>query len=165
VRVDQQPHETVERHRRPDLTYRPETQVAGVEIGGDALEPNETICARRHTTRLLTQFWGCPTRADRPNFAGMTILRIQNKVKDFARWRAAFDAYADVRRRMNVRAYRVTRGVEDPQSVFVDLDFDSAQDARAFATFLTDRVWPTPRSQAALAEHYVPVLLEEVAAQ
>lgn len=90
----------------------------------------------------------------------MTTLRIENSVTDFSTWKAAFDAYADVRTRMGVRRWRVTRMIEDPLHVYVDLDFDGAGEAEAFAEFLVEKVWPTPRSQAALTRHHPPVLLE-----
>ncbi len=92
----------------------------------------------------------------------MTTLRIENDVTDFNTWKAAFDAYAAVRTRMGVRRWRVTRMVHDPLRVYVDLDFDSTGEAEAFGEFLVTKVWNTPRSQAALARHHQPVLLELV---
>ncbi|MGH3713007.1 MAG: hypothetical protein ACRDT4_06025 [Micromonosporaceae bacterium] len=92
----------------------------------------------------------------------MTTLRIENSVTDFHLWKAAFDAYAAVRTRMGVRRWRVTRQMEDPLHVYVELDFDTTGEAAAFAEFLVSKVWRTPRSQAALARHHAPVLLMQV---
>jgi len=90
----------------------------------------------------------------------MTTLRIENTVTDFDRWKAAFDAYADVRTRMGAHRWRVTRQLDDQLHVWVDLDFHSTGDAQAFADFLVNKVWTTPRSQTVLAAHHMPVLLE-----
>lgn len=81
---------------------------------------------------------------------------------DFDAWRAAFDAYAAVRSQMGVRQWRIARAADDPLRVSIELDFDSAGEAKGFADFLVEKVWRTPRSQAVLAGHHVPILLERV---
>jgi hypothetical protein len=92
----------------------------------------------------------------------MTTLRIENTVKDYDGWKAAFDSYAAARRRMGVRSYRVTRRSDDEHQVFVELDFADPAGAAHFLAFLTQKVWRTPRSQAVLAAHHQPWILELV---
>lgn len=92
----------------------------------------------------------------------MITLRIENTVTDYDDWKTAFDGYAGVRDRMGVRSYRVTRNAEDRRRVFVELDFGARQEAEGFLAFLTDKVWRTPRSQAVLAAHHQPQILQLV---
>ncbi|WP_020386486.1 hypothetical protein [Kribbella catacumbae] len=92
----------------------------------------------------------------------MTTLRIENTVTDYDDWKAAFDSYAAVRKRMGVRFYRITRNTADDHQVFVELDFPDREKAEIFLTFLTDKVWRTPRSRALLTEHHQPRFLELV---
>ena len=54
------------------------------------------------------------------------ITRIQ--VGDYDTWRAMFDQDRP-RARENAKAQRVFRGVDDPNHVFIQLDFDSVEDA------------------------------------
>ncbi|HSV41321.1 MAG TPA: hypothetical protein VLI04_21340 [Nocardioidaceae bacterium] len=91
----------------------------------------------------------------------MTTLHIENTVKDFDSWKAAFDKFERFRQDHGVRSYRVSRYVGDDQAVNVDLDFDSVEDATAFRTEL-EKIWRTPQSQEQLIEHGTPQLLEVV---
>ena len=54
------------------------------------------------------------------------ITRIQ--VGDYDTWRAMFDQDRP-RAREKAKAQRVFRGVDDPNHVFIQLDFDSVEDA------------------------------------
>jgi hypothetical protein len=54
------------------------------------------------------------------------ITRIQ--VGDYDTWRAMFDLDRP-RAREKAKAQRVFRGVDDPNHVFIQLDFDSVEDA------------------------------------
>jgi hypothetical protein len=54
------------------------------------------------------------------------ITRIQ--VGDYDTWRAMFDQDRP-RTREKAKAQRVFRGVDDPNHVFIQLDFDSVEDA------------------------------------
>ncbi|WP_344424673.1 hypothetical protein [Pseudonocardia ailaonensis] len=81
----------------------------------------------------------------------MATLLIQHAVTDLDTWRRAFAGFADARARAGVRAQRVSRPVDDPCAVVVELDFDSVAAATAFREFLRTRVWADPASSPALA--------------
>ena len=71
----------------------------------------------------------------------MPILRIEHGVRDFDAWkREGFDRDPLGREQSGVRRYRVMRQVDDPQYVMVDLEFDSAGEAQAFADGLR-KLW------------------------
>ncbi len=88
-----------------------------------------------------------------------TTLHIENTVHDYATWKQAFDTFDRFRLDGGVRSHRVSRNVEDPHEVVVDLDFDTVEQAAAFAQRL-QKVWATPRSRAELADHASAVVHE-----
>lgn len=92
----------------------------------------------------------------------MDTLHIENTVKDYDAWKQAFDAYAPTRDRMGVRAHRITRHLDAPDRIDVDLDFDTREEAAAFATFLETKVWPTPRSRSLVVDHSTPRIVNLV---
>jgi hypothetical protein len=61
----------------------------------------------------------------------MTILRIEHPVRDYDRWKEAFDSDPAGRGRSGVRRYQVLRQVDDPNFVMIDLEFDSTAEAEA----------------------------------
>jgi hypothetical protein len=68
----------------------------------------------------------------------MPILRIEHPVPDFDEWKKAFDGDPVGREQSGVRRYRVLRGVDDPNYVMVDLEFDSSSQAEAMRASLRD---------------------------
>ncbi|WP_446221789.1 hypothetical protein ACTWPB_18080 [Nocardia sp. IBHARD005] len=83
----------------------------------------------------------------------MTItLHIDNTVRDYDDWKAAFDQYERFRADNGVRAYRVGRVDGAPPRVLIDLDFDDRATAEAFRTALAT-VLATPRSRAMVISH------------
>jgi hypothetical protein len=93
--------------------------------------------------------------------ARMTTLHIENQVRDFDSWKAAFDKFERFRAEQGVRAYRISRSVTDPHQVMVDLDFDSVTEATAFRQAL-EQIWRTPQSREQLVDHAEPVVLDVV---
>ena len=61
------------------------------------------------------------------------ILLVEHRVRDFASWKRAFDGDPVGREEGGVRGYRVSRLAADPNHVVVELDFDDAERAEAFA--------------------------------
>lgn len=82
----------------------------------------------------------------------MATLHIENTVREYGAWKAAFDRFERVRADNGVLSYRVTRSAREPHQVFIDLDFATAEEATAFAQIL-EKVWRTPRSAEVLAGH------------
>ena len=70
----------------------------------------------------------------------MHILRVEHPVADFAEWKRAFDSDPAHRQESGVKRYRVSRAVDDPGFVSVDLEFESLAAAEAFLAALR-AVW------------------------
>lgn len=62
----------------------------------------------------------------------MTTLQIEHGVRDYDRWKAAFDGDPVGREAGGVRRYRIARQLDDPNCVRIDLDFDTTAEAEAF---------------------------------
>jgi hypothetical protein len=81
----------------------------------------------------------------------MTTLRIEHAIHDFGTWQKAFDSFAEARTRAGVRSLAIRRPVDDPNYLMLDLEFDTAGQAEAFAGFLHQHVWSSPVSSPGLA--------------
>jgi len=81
----------------------------------------------------------------------MPTLHIEHGIVDFDLWKAAFDRFADLRKQSGVLRHRVQRPVDDPNYVVIDLDFESTDEAEAFAEFLRRNVWSSRDTAPALA--------------
>jgi hypothetical protein len=66
----------------------------------------------------------------------MTILHIQHEVRDFATWKTAFDQAAQLRTRGNVRRYVISRPIDQPLNVLIDLEFDDRKSAETYLGML-----------------------------
>jgi hypothetical protein len=62
----------------------------------------------------------------------MPILLVEQRVPDFDAWKAAFDSDPVGREEGGVRRYRISRPIDDPNLVFVALEFDGSDEAEAF---------------------------------
>lgn len=90
----------------------------------------------------------------------MTTLHIEHPITDYDIWRAAFDRLGDARRRAGVIAGCVSRPVDDPNYIVVNLDFDSAERATAFLHFLETQIWASPAAAPALGGRPKTAILE-----
>jgi len=79
----------------------------------------------------------------------MYTLHIEHAIHDFDTWRSAFDRDPAGRRAAGVRHYRVSRPVDDPNYVLIDLDFDSPTEAETFVGAMR-AVWQSPAAAPAL---------------
>ena len=70
----------------------------------------------------------------------MTTLRIEHKVPDYDGWKKAFDSDPVGRERSGVRRYSILRGIDDPNHVMIDLEFDSQEEAQALLAAM-QQVW------------------------
>jgi hypothetical protein len=81
----------------------------------------------------------------------MPTLHIEHPITDYDTWKAAFDRFAEARRRAGVRGHRLQQPLDDPRYIVVDLDFATVEEAAAFLQFLQTRVWASPETAPALA--------------
>jgi hypothetical protein len=73
----------------------------------------------------------------------MVTLRIQHNVPDFDSWKNAFDSDPAGRVRSGVRRYQVSRQVDDPNYVMIDLEFDTAEAAEGLLATMR-QIWAGP---------------------
>ena len=85
----------------------------------------------------------CASTAPASERHDMPTLRIQHSVPNFEGWKRAFDSDPADRKGSGVRRYSVSRSVDDPNLVMIDLEFDSAEDARALLGKM-ERIWLGP---------------------
>jgi hypothetical protein len=73
----------------------------------------------------------------------MPTLRIEHAVPNFDGWKQAFDSDPADRKGSGVRRYRVSRAVDDPNYVTIDLDFDTIADSEVLLAKM-EQVWAGP---------------------
>ena len=88
---------------------------------------------------------------------------VEHRVPDFDAWKAAFDSDPVGREQGGVRRYRISRPADDPNLVFIALEFDSFDEARAFRERLLG-LWSRIESEG-LIESPQASILEVVEAQ
>lgn len=81
----------------------------------------------------------------------MATLRIEHEIHDYERWQEAFDSFAEARANAGVRSFAIRQPLDDPKYLMLDLEFPTAGQAEAFASFLQEHVWSSPTSSPALA--------------
>jgi len=80
----------------------------------------------------------------------MFTLQIEHRIKDFGMWKTAFDRDPVNRAASGVTAYRISRPVDDPHYVVVELDFDQREQAEALLANLQAKVWNSADAAPAL---------------
>ncbi|MFD4373830.1 hypothetical protein [Streptomyces sp. NPDC058486] len=80
----------------------------------------------------------------------MITLHIEHAITDYTVWKQAFDRFAEARRDAGVLRHRLSRPVDDPAYILVDLTFADAERAETFLNFLHTHVWPSPAKAPAL---------------
>jgi hypothetical protein len=83
--------------------------------------------------------------------ATMATLHIEHPISDLPTWLRAFNRFEEARREAGVRADRVRQAIDDDKYIFVDLDFDTVEQAAAFRQFLETNVWTSREASPALA--------------
>jgi ribosomal protein L35AE/L33A len=61
----------------------------------------------------------------------MYNLRIEHPVPDYDNWKKAFDSDPVDRKKSGVLAYQISRSVDNPNYVIIDLQFKTASEAEA----------------------------------
>ena len=87
----------------------------------------------------------------------MSTVHVENTVRDFDSWKANFDKYERFRIEQGVQTYRIIRGIDDPHTVIVDLDFADEGAAKAFLPKLA-QIMTSPQAREQLVEHQAPRL-------
>jgi len=91
----------------------------------------------------------------------MTTVRIEHTVKDFDKWKAAFDSDPADRAGSGVTHYQVFRLADNPLSVIIQLDFASRAQADAFLIVM-DGVWRSPQVAPSLDGYPRAIIIESV---
>jgi len=92
----------------------------------------------------------------------MYILRIEHPVPNFDGWKEAFDSDPIGREKSGVRRYQISRSVEDPNYVMIDLEFDSINEAEGLLAAMRE-VWR--RVQGTIMENPRVRIVEAVESQ
>ncbi|MFO1150737.1 MAG: antibiotic biosynthesis monooxygenase [Alsobacter sp.] len=64
----------------------------------------------------------------------MITIFVRHEVENYPKWRAAYDEFDGTRTAMGVRAAAIYRSADDTNDVTVTHDFDSLDNAKAFAS-------------------------------
>ena len=80
----------------------------------------------------------------------MPTLLIEHSISDFDTWHAAYARFAARRKEGGVLRERIMQPVDDPNYVFIDLEFATLEAAQHFQQFLEKQVWSDPANSPAL---------------
>jgi hypothetical protein len=80
----------------------------------------------------------------------MATLHIEHEITDLETWLGAFARFWEARRSAGVRAERVAQPTDDDKYIYVQLDFDTAEQAARFKNFLETNVWSKPDASPGL---------------
>jgi hypothetical protein len=80
----------------------------------------------------------------------MYTLQIEHEITDFGLWKAAFDRDPVNRAASGVTGHRISRPVDDPHYVVVELDFERRDQAEALLANLHAKVWNSSVAAPAL---------------
>jgi hypothetical protein len=80
----------------------------------------------------------------------MPTLHIEHEITDLDTWLAAFTGFGEARGQAGVKAQRVAQPIDDDHYIYVQLDFDTVEQAEAFKGFLETKVWSSPDASPAL---------------
>ena len=92
----------------------------------------------------------------------MATLHIEHAISDFETWSGAYSAAAPFREAAGVRAARVSQPEDDPCYVVVQLDFDVADKAKEFRSFLETNIWAVRENSPGLVGAPRTMILEPV---
>lgn len=80
----------------------------------------------------------------------MATLHIEHAITDLPTWLGAFARFEEARQKAGVRTHRVSQPVDDDKYIYVELDFDSVEQATAFQRFLQTNVWASAQASPGL---------------
>ena len=79
----------------------------------------------------------------------MIILHIEHAIRDFDAWKKAFESDPAGRQRSGVRHYHISRPIDDPNYVMIDLAFENRTSAEALLATM-HQVWQSATAASAL---------------
>jgi len=62
----------------------------------------------------------------------MTTVLIKHPIEDYSKWKNAFDAFLGFRKSGGEKSFHVSRPVDDPNTLVILFEWDSAENAMAF---------------------------------
>ncbi len=88
----------------------------------------------------------------------MTTLLVRHKVKDFAKWKAAYESVDAFHRTHGVKSAQILRGAEDPNEVVILTEFENIAKAHEFAQLdelkqIMERAGVADRPEVHFLEH------------
>jgi hypothetical protein len=92
----------------------------------------------------------------------MATLHIEHPITDLETWLGAFNRFAEPREKAGVRATRVSQPVDDEKYIYIQLDFDDAEAAQSFKSFLENVVWANAEASPALDGKPTARVLDDV---
>jgi hypothetical protein len=92
----------------------------------------------------------------------MATLHIEHRISDLQIWLGAFARFDDARKKAGVQAQRVHQPLDDENYIYVELDFDTIEQAELFKDFLETKVWSSPEASPALGGSPRARILTEV---
>lgn len=92
----------------------------------------------------------------------MATLHIEHSISDLQTWLGAFGRFDEARRKAGVTGQRVHQPLDDDKYIYVELEFDSTEQAEAFKRFLETKVWSSPDASPALGDTPRARILTEV---
>jgi hypothetical protein len=80
----------------------------------------------------------------------MATLHIEHEITDLETWLGAFGRFEEARGKAGVKAQRVAQPIDDDNYIYIELDFDTVEQAEGFKNFLETKVWSNPDASPAL---------------
>ena len=68
----------------------------------------------------------------------MTIIHIEHTVRDYDAWKVSFDSDPVDRKGSGVRRYTIARATDNPDSVRIDLELETTEQAEAMLASLRE---------------------------
>ena len=81
----------------------------------------------------------------------VATLHIEHAITDLSTWLGAFHRFEEARQKAGVLAQRVFQPVDDEKYIYVQLDFDSVEQAAGFQQFLETNVWASAQASPGLS--------------
>jgi hypothetical protein len=101
-------------------------------------------------------------RTVRCHTIAMPVLHIEHQISDLPTWLQAFGRFAPARQQAGVTAEQIFQPDDDPNYIVVNLQFETAEAATKFRTFLREVIWQSPEASPALVGQPRAVVLNEV---